>query len=98
MLTGVSALPGDQLYPSGVWVWRAVAQNQIRALWHRVSSRVQMDSRRNLSQASPQFLCPEGSGGGVSLGAEVVVLSVLTGVSALLETRTLLEVFGYGEL
>ena len=98
MLTGVSALLGDQLYPSGVWVWRAVAQNQIRALWHRVSSRVQMDSRRNLSQASPQFLCPEGSGGGAALGAAEAVLSALTGVSAPLGPRALLEVFGYGEL
>ena len=31
-------------------------------LWHRVSSRVQMETRRILSWTVPQFLCPDGSG------------------------------------
>jgi hypothetical protein len=29
MLSGVSALLGDQLSPSGIWVWRAMAQSQL---------------------------------------------------------------------
>jgi hypothetical protein len=38
VLTGVSILLGDQLSPSGIWVWRAVAQDQLWVLWHRISS------------------------------------------------------------
>jgi hypothetical protein len=55
-------------------------------LWHRVSSGVQTETGRILSQPVPWFLCPDGSRK-VSLGpgiwAEVVFLPVLTGVSAL---------------
>ena len=51
-LLGVSALLEDQLSPSSIWVWRAVAQGQ---LW------AQMEITRTLSQASPWFLYPEGS-------------------------------------
>jgi hypothetical protein len=29
VLTGKSALLGDQLSPGGIWVWRAVAQDQL---------------------------------------------------------------------
>jgi hypothetical protein len=31
VLTGVSALLGDQLFPGGVWVCSAVAQDQLQA-------------------------------------------------------------------
>jgi hypothetical protein len=55
-------------------------------LWHRVSSRVQTETGRILSQAIPCFPCPNGSRR-VSLGpgiwAEVVVLLVFTDMSAL---------------
>jgi hypothetical protein len=30
VLSGVSALLGDQLSPCGIWVWRAVAQGQLQ--------------------------------------------------------------------
>jgi hypothetical protein len=45
-------LLGDHLSPSGFWVWSAVAQVQFQA---------QMETRRILPHAAPQFLCPEGS-------------------------------------
>ena len=32
MLTGLSEFWGDQLSPDGIWVWRAVAQDQLQAL------------------------------------------------------------------
>lgn len=41
-----------------------------------------MESRRVLSQAAAQFLCPWALG--MSLGAEAVVLLVLSGLAALL--------------
>ena len=47
------ALLRGKLCLVGIGVWRAVAQDQ---LW------VQMETGRVLSQAAPQFLCPEGSG------------------------------------
>ena len=53
MLTGVSALLGDQLSPGGIWVRSAVAQDQLPA---------QMETGRILSQAVPQVLWPEVSG------------------------------------
>ena len=34
----VSVLPGDQIFPGETWVWRAVTQIQLQALWHRISS------------------------------------------------------------
>ena len=40
VLTGLSALLGDQLSPGGIWVWRAVAQGQF---W------VQLEIRNNLA-------------------------------------------------
>ena len=53
VLTGVSALLRDHLFPDDIWVWKTVAQDQLQ---------VQMETRRILSQAASQFLCPEGSG------------------------------------
>jgi hypothetical protein len=53
VLASKSALPGDQLSPDGIWVWNAVAQDQ---LW------VQMETGRILSQDTSQFLCSKGSG------------------------------------
>jgi hypothetical protein len=53
VLTGVSALLGDQLSPGGIWVRSAVAQDQLPA---------QMETGRILSQAVPQVLWPEVSG------------------------------------
>lgn len=32
VLTGMSAVLGDQLFPGGIWVWSTVAQNQLWAL------------------------------------------------------------------
>jgi hypothetical protein len=64
-----------------------VAQNQLR---------VQMETRRILFQAAPHSLCPEGSSR--SLGGEMVVLPVLTGVLALLGDQLSLGCIGYGEL
>ena len=58
---------------SCVWVWSAVAQDLLL---------LQTETGRILSQAATHFLCPEGSR--LVLGAEVVVLLVLTGLSALL--------------
>ena len=52
-LTGVSALLGDQLSSGGICECRSVAQDQ---LW------AQTETRILLSQATPRFLCPEGSG------------------------------------
>ena len=49
----VSVILGDRFIPGGIWVWIAVTQNQLQ---------VQTEPRRILSQADPQFLCPEGSG------------------------------------
>ena len=48
----VSVLLGDQLSPGSIWVWRTVAQSQFWA---------QTETGRILSQATPWFLCPEGS-------------------------------------
>jgi hypothetical protein len=45
--------PGDQFSLGGIWVWRAVTQDQLP---------VQMENEWILSQAAPRFLCPEGSG------------------------------------
>ena len=53
VLTGMSIVLGDQLSPGSIWVWRAVAQGQFQA---------QTETRRILSQAASQFLCPEVSG------------------------------------
>ena len=36
VLTGVPALLGHQLSPGGIWVWRAVAQDQ---LWAQLETR-----------------------------------------------------------
>jgi hypothetical protein len=63
MLTGVSALLGDQLSPGGILVWRAVAQGQLQGA---------DKNKRTLSWTAPWFLCPKGSGW--SLKAEVMVL------------------------
>jgi hypothetical protein len=38
VVTGLSVLLGDQLSPSDVWVWSTVTQDQLRALWHRITS------------------------------------------------------------
>ena len=53
LLTCVSELLGDQFSPRGIWVWRAMPQDQ---LW------VQMETRRILSLALPWFMCPDDSG------------------------------------
>ena len=53
VLSGTSALLGDKLSPGGIWVRRAGAQGLLQG---------QMKMRRVLSQAAPQFLCPEDSG------------------------------------
>ena len=53
VLTTMSALLNNQLFPGGICVWRTVARDQ---LW------MQMETRRILSQAAPWILCPEGSG------------------------------------
>jgi hypothetical protein len=58
-----------------------------KELWRRVISRVQTETRRILSPAVPWFLCHVGPGRvplGPGIWAEVVVIPVLTGVSALL--------------
>ena len=63
-------------------------------LWHRIRSRVQMETRKILSLAVPWFLCPDGSGQVLlqsGIWAEVVVLPVLTGMSALLGYQVSLE-------
>jgi hypothetical protein len=63
VLTGVSALLGDQLLPGRIWIWRAVAQGQPwstgSALGHRVSPGAQMETRMIGSLAVPWFLCPD---------------------------------------
>jgi hypothetical protein len=46
----VSVLQGDQLSPSGIWIWSTVVQDQLLA---------HTETRRILSQAAPRFLCPE---------------------------------------
>ena len=77
----MSALLGDRFSPGGIWVWRAVAQGQLQ---------MQIDSRSIWSQAAPRFLCSGGSRRGplrLGIWAEVVVLPVLSGVSALLEDQ-----------
>ena len=38
VLTSVSALLGDQLSPEDIWVWSAVAQDQLQVLWNRIRS------------------------------------------------------------
>ena len=48
----VPALLGYQLSPGGIWVWSAEAQDQLQA---------QMETGSILTQAAPQFLCPESS-------------------------------------
>jgi hypothetical protein len=50
VLTYVSALPEDQLFSGGIWVWSAEAQDQLQ---------IQMGSRRILFQSAPQFLHPD---------------------------------------
>ena len=67
----VSVLLGDQFSLGGIWVWRAVAQGQLL-----VADR----NRKDPVPLAPWFLRAPGR----SLGAEVVVLPVLTGLSALL--------------
>ena len=52
VLSGVSALLGDQLSPGGIWVQRSVAQGQLQK---------PMETGKILSQAAPRFHCPEGS-------------------------------------
>jgi hypothetical protein len=74
----VSVLLGDQFSVGGIWVWRVVAQRQLRG-----SDR----TGRILSQVVPWFLCPERSGQvplGAGVWAEVVVSSVFSGLLALL--------------
>ena len=73
VLTGVLALLGDQLSSGGIWIWSAVAQDQ---LWG------QTETRGLPSQAAPQFLSPEGSM--QVLMSRSVVLPVLTGLSTAL--------------
>jgi hypothetical protein len=73
VLAGVSALLGDQLSTNSIWVWSSVAQDLLQ---------VQMETGRILSQTAPQFLCPAALGG--SLAAELMVLSALIGLPALL--------------
>lgn len=51
-LTGVSSLLEYQLSLGCIWVWRAVAWGQLGVL---------LEAGRFLSQAGPQFLCPEAS-------------------------------------
>ena len=76
VLTGVLALLGDQLFPSGFGHGKQ---------WHRVSSR----HRRKLEGSCPRLLLGSCvlSALGNSLGAEVVVLPVLTGVPVLPEDQ-----------
>ena len=66
----MSAFLGGQLSPGGIQAQRDVAPLQV----FKESSRI-------VSETIPQPLSPEGR----SLGAEEVVLLVLSGVSALLE-------------
>lgn len=51
VLTGVSTLLGDQLSP-GICICSSVAQNQLQAF---------IETGRLLFQATPRFLCPDGS-------------------------------------
>ena len=47
VVTGVPALLGDLLFPSDIWVWSAVVQDQLWALWQRITpgiDRSQKDS------------------------------------------------------
>ena len=76
VLTHVLALLGDQLFPSGFGHGKQ---------WHRVSSR----HRRKLEGSCPRLLLGSCvlSALGNSLGAEVVVLPVLTGVPVLPEDQ-----------
>jgi hypothetical protein len=36
LLTGVSALLGSQLSHGGIWVWRAITQDKLLVLTHRI--------------------------------------------------------------
>ena len=74
MFAGVVLLLGDQLPPHSIWIWSTVAQDQ---LW------VQEDNGRVMSQAAPQFFDLSSLRG--SFCADVVVLTVLTGLPSLLE-------------
>jgi hypothetical protein len=52
VLTGMSAILGDQLSPGCICVSSSVAQDQFLVL---------RETGRLLSQTTPGFLCPEGS-------------------------------------
>jgi hypothetical protein len=67
----VSVLLGDQIFLGGIWVWRAVAQDQLQG------------EDRNWKDTIPDCSSVRVSRG-KSLRAEVVVLSVLRGMSVLL--------------
>jgi hypothetical protein len=63
------------------------AEFRYEELWHRVNSRAQTETGKILSLVVPWFLCPDGSGQvplGPGILAEVVVLPVFSGMSALL--------------
>ena len=51
VFTGMSA-SWDTCSPSGIWVWRAVAWDQIWVLWHKISSR----RRWKLEGSCPRLL------------------------------------------
>ena len=92
VLTDESTLLGEQLSPEGIWIWSAVAQDQLQA---------QMETRRILSPAIPWFLCSDGSGRSL-LGQEFeqkwwsYLCSQVCQHSW--ETGSLTVVFGYEEL
>ena len=76
-LTGLSALLGEQLSPGVIWVWSAVAQDQLQMLWYKISS----GQRETLIIFAPIFLREIGLkfsffvGSLCGLGIKVIVAS-----------------------
>jgi hypothetical protein len=81
----VSELLGNQFFLEGIWIWSTVAQDQLQ---------VQTETGRSCYRLllSSCFLRVLGN----SLGAEVVVFPVLTGMSKGLGDQLFLSGIGYG--